>query len=270
MFKRYDRQLLLKGFGLKGQEKLRSSTAFIAGVGGLGGTAALYLAVAGIGKLILLHEGPLELPDLNRQILMKNDWMGRDRVFCAQNTLHEINPEVEVRAINDKVRKETITDHLMEADIVLDCRHNFGERYLLNEACVQLNKPMVEAAMEGMEAYLTTVYPGKTPCLACLYPEGRPEWDHLGFPVLGGVSGALGALAAIEAIKVLTGFGEPLYSKKLAFDAAVMEFKKFNLVKNFDCPVCKTQKQTEIHSSAICRDLIPARKKNLNFRDVGG
>ncbi len=258
-FQRYQRQLMLSGFGIKEQEKLKRSTALVAGVGGLGGTAALYLAVAGIGKLILLHDGPLELPDLNRQILMKDSWVGKDRVFCAQNTLHEINPEVEVQAINDKVRKESISDHVEEADIVLDCRHNFSERFLLNEASVLQKKPMVEAAMEGMEAYLTTLYPGRTPCLACLYPEGRPEWDYLGFPVLGGVSGALGALAAIEAIKVLTGFGEPLYSKKLAFDAEVMEFKKFNLVRSASCPVCKTTEQAASHSSMIFHDAIPAR-----------
>lgn len=238
MFDRYQRQLLLPGFGIEEQERLKRSTAFIAGVGGLGGTAALYLTVAGIGKLILLHDGPLELPDLNRQILMKDSWVGKDRVFCAQNTLHEINPEVEVRAINDKVRKETIFDYMQGADIVLDCRHNFGERFLLNEASQALNKPMVEAAMEGMEAYLTTFSPGRTPCLACLYPEGRPEWEYLGFPVLGAVSGTLGALAAIEAIKVLTGYGEPLYGKKLYFDVATMEFRKFELHKDHSCNIC--------------------------------
>jgi molybdopterin/thiamine biosynthesis adenylyltransferase len=121
---------------------------------------------------------------------------------------------------------------------VLDCPPTFAERFALNRACVKLRTPMIEAAMYSMEGTLTTIIPGETPCLACLTPEAPQWWKPLGFPVLGGVSAALGNLAAIEAIKVLTGFGEPLAGKLLTYDATNMEFVKFDVHRRPNCPVC--------------------------------
>lgn len=237
---RYARQLLLDGFTPKHQQRLADSHVFIAGVGGLGGTAAIYLAAAGAKKLTLLHDGEIDLTDMNRQILMKDSRVGTSRVKCAKDTLMDFNPNTVINVINDKVREETVHGYIDDSvDIVLDCRHNFGERYILNKAAMKLDKPLVEAAMSGMEGYITVFDTSKgTPCLSCLYPVGVPDWDHLGFPVLGAVSGMLGTLAAIEAIKVLTGFGAPLYSQQLYFDTVNMEFKKFNIKQDKGCPVC--------------------------------
>lgn len=236
---RYTRQLLLDGFDSEKQEKLASSHIFIAGIGGLGGTAAIYLAAAGVGNLTLLHDGVIDLPDMNRQILMKDAQIGKSRVKCARETLLEFNPNINIQIINDKVQEDSIRGYIGDSDIILDCRHNFGERYTLNKVTIALNKPIIEAAMSGMEGYLTVFDTSKgTPCLSCLYPVGVPDWDYLGFPVLGAVSGMLGTLAAIETIKVLTGLGTPLYSQKLYFDMARMEFRKFNIKQNQDCPVC--------------------------------
>jgi len=234
---RYSRQMQLPELGEAGQNALKNSTALVSGVGGLGGTVALYLAVAGIGKLILVRGGNLRLDDMNRQILMTDDWVGQPRVTKAQETLNQINPDVEVSAIAQYITAENVDSLVPSADIALSCAHNFPERDLLNRACVQWETPMVEAAMNSMEAYLTTIIPGETPCLSCLFPE-KPDWDRRAFGVLGAVSGTLACLAALEAIKVITGLGKPLSGYLLNMDLAHSEFKKLHLYKDPDCPVC--------------------------------
>jgi len=237
---RYRRQIMLPGFGEAAQKRLKSATVLVTGVGGLGGTAALYLAVAGVGRLILLRGGELRRDDLNRQVLMTDDWVGSPRVFKAQETLTAINPDIEVEAICAYVTAENVDDLVQASDIALDCAHNFGERDLLNAACVRWGKPMVEAAMNDMEAYLTTIIPGETPCLNCLFPE-KPDWDKRGFGVLGAVSGTLACLTALETIKVLTGFGETLASQLLTMDLGRMEFAKRRPYHDPECPVCSSQ-----------------------------
>ncbi len=234
---RYRRQMMLPGFGESAQQRLKAATVLVTGVGGLGGTAALYLTVAGIGKLILARGGDLRLDDLNRQVLMSHDWLGKPRVFKAKESLHQINPDVEVEAIYDYVTAENVNDLVRSADIALDCSHNFAERDLVNAACVRWGKPMVEAAMNDMEAYLTTIIPHQTPCLSCIFPE-KPEWDRWGFGVLGAVSGTLACLTALEAIKVLTGFGQPLLGRLLTMDLTSLEFAKRRPYKDPHCPIC--------------------------------
>jgi molybdopterin/thiamine biosynthesis adenylyltransferase len=179
---RYSRQIQLPGFGEEGQKRLKDSTAVVTGVGGLGGTVALYLAVAGVGKIILVRGGDLRLDDLNRQILMTNSWVGQPRVYKAKETLLNINPEIEIEAVNEFVTEENIDALVQQADIAFDCAFDFKERNFLNTACVRWGVPMVEAAMSGMDAYLTTIIPGETPCLSCIFPE-KPEWDRWGFGV---------------------------------------------------------------------------------------
>lgn len=234
---RYRRQMMLPGFGEAGQIALKNTTALVSGVGGLGGTVALYLAAAGIGKLILVRGGDLLLDDLNRQILMTSDWVGQPRVFKAKATLEQFNPLVEVEAIAEYITAENVDDLVQRADIAFDCAHNFDERDCLNAACVRWGKPMIEAAMSGMEAYLTAIVPGKTPCLSCLFPE-KPEWDRWGFGVVGAVSGTLACLTALEGIKLLTGLGEPLTSQLLTMDLNRMEFAKRRPYHDPDCSVC--------------------------------
>ncbi|NES02750.1 MAG: HesA/MoeB/ThiF family protein [Okeania sp. SIO2F4] len=234
---RYSRQMMLPGFGEEAQQRLKSTTALVTGVGGLGGTVALYLAVAGVGKLILVRGGELRLDDMNRQILMTDDWVGKVRVDKAKETLSAINPDVEIEAVPEYVTAENVDALVQSADIALDCAHNFDERNLLNAACVRWRKPMVEAAMNSMEAYLTTIVPGKTPCLSCLFPE-KPNWDRRGFGVLGIVSGTLACLAASEAIKQITRFSKPLWSQLLTMDLDGMEFAKRRPYHDPNCQVC--------------------------------
>lgn len=251
---RYRRQIMLPGFGEEAQRCLKDATVLVTGVGGLGGTAALYLAVAGVGRLILVRGGELRLDDMNRQVLMTHDWVGQPRVFKAKQTLEDINPDVEVTAIYEYITPENVDTLVQAADIALDCAHNFTERDLLNAACVCWGTPMVEAAMGDMEAYLTTILPGQTPCLTCLFPE-KPDWDRRGFGVLGAVSGTLACLTALEAIKVLTGFGEPLYSQLLTMDLGRAEFAKRRPYHDPNCPVCSTYSRSQQLWNALSQPL---------------
>jgi len=234
----FKRQMQIPGFGEQGQLRLRNSSALVTRVGGLGGPVALYLAMAGIGRLMIAHSGTLTWSNLNRQILMRHDYVGKPRIECATELFARLHPECQVVALDANANDENAREWVSQVDIVCDCPPTFEERYALNKACVALRKPMVEAAMYGMEGSLTTIVPGETPCLACLVPETPAWWQPYGFPVLGAVAAALGCLAAVEAIKVLTGFGEPLKGHMLTYDADAMEFLKFPVQRRPDCPVC--------------------------------
>jgi molybdopterin/thiamine biosynthesis adenylyltransferase len=235
---RYRRQLMLGGFTVERQRRLGDSTALIAGIGGLGGPAAIYLAAAGIGKLKLAHHGNLTLSNMNRQILMKDGWIGKSRVVQAAKSIREVNPDVEVDICDERTTVDNVDRLVSGAQIALSARPNFGERRILNAACVEKRIPLVEAAMNGMDGYAFNVLPGRTPCLNCLYPEDDPRWEELGFPVLGAVSGMLGCIMAIEAVKLLTGFGKPLMSHMLVFNASDMEFRKLRIRKDAQCAIC--------------------------------
>ncbi len=235
---RYRRQLMLNGFTVDHQKRLKSSTALIAGIGGLGGTAALYLAVAGIGRMVFAHYGNVTVSNMNRQILMKDGSIGKPRVLQAKKTIREINPDVRVDLYNERISIENSERLLSGVHIALSARPNFQERRTLNQVCVEKGIPMVEAAMNGMEGYIFNVIPRVASCIHCVYPEDDPAWEEMGFPVLGAVSGMLGCMMALEAIKLLTGYGRPLLSQMLVFNTIDMEFKKVHIPKNERCEVC--------------------------------
>jgi molybdopterin/thiamine biosynthesis adenylyltransferase len=236
---RYRRQLMLGGFTAEHQKRLKNSTALVAGVGGLGGTAALYLAVAGIGRLVLAHNGNLTLSNMNRQVLMHDDGIGKSRVHLAKKTLERINPDVEVEVHDVRITRESVDRMLRGAQIALSARPNFAERRVLNQACVESMVPMIEAAMNGMEGYLFNVIPKAASCIHCVYPEDDPSWEEMGFPVLGAVSGMLGCMMALEAIKLLSGYGKPLLSEMLLFNTLDMDFRKVKIPRNDQCEVCR-------------------------------
>ncbi len=235
---RYRRQLMLQGFTLRHQERLKASTALVAGIGGLGGTAAVYLAVAGIGRMVFVHAGTLTLSNMNRQILMRHDWIGKSRVLRARRTIEEVNPDVRVDVFDERISEDNAEPLLEGVQIALSARPNFQERRVLNEACIRRGIPVIEAAVNGTEGYLFNVVPGRTPCLNCLYPEDDPRWEELGFPVLGAVSGLAGSIMGVEAIKLLTGYGRPLLSRMLLFDALDTEFRTVNIRRDENCSVC--------------------------------
>jgi molybdopterin/thiamine biosynthesis adenylyltransferase len=233
----YEWQIWVHGLGEAGQAKLKASTALISRVGGLGGPLAQSLAAAGIGKLVLAHAGNTKPSDLNRQILQTHDQLGKSRVESCRRRLLDLNPRLEVEVVAENVTEENVARLVGTADLVFDCAPLFRERLLLNRECVRLGKPLIEAAMFELEGQLTTIIPGQTPCLACLYPEIPPGWKRE-FPVIGAVSATVANLAALEGIKLIAGFGELLTGKLLIFDARTMAFRKIALKRNPDCPVC--------------------------------
>jgi molybdopterin-synthase adenylyltransferase len=235
---RYRRQLMLSGFSEDHQRWLKNSTALVAGIGGLGGTAALYLAAAGIGKLILAHAGAVTLSNMNRQILMRNR-IGKTRVVQAKKTIQEMNPDVSIDIIDERITEGNAASLIKSVQIALSARPNFSERRILNAVCVEKGIPLIEAAMNGMEGYLFNVIPKASPCLHCVYPEDDPSWQELGFPVLGAVSGMLGCMMALEAIKLITGYGKPLLAEMLVFNTFDMEFKKVKIPRDENCEICK-------------------------------
>ena len=168
---RYEWQLWVPEFGESGQEKLKNSTVLVSRLGGLGGVVAYELAAAGIGRLILAHAGNVKPSDLNRQLLMTTDWLGKPRIESAKRRLLELNPSLEIVAITENMNAENADDLVAQADLVVDCAPLFEERYAMNSAALRHNKPLIECAMYDMEFHLFTVLPGETPCVRCLFPK---------------------------------------------------------------------------------------------------
>jgi len=233
----YEWQMWVDDFGEEGQEKLRNASALVSRVGGLGGPLAYSLAAAGIGRLVLAHAGKVKHSDLNRQILMTYDGLGKSRVESAARRLRELNPRLEVEAIPENITPENVNRLVQGVDIVFDCAPLFQERFLMNQACVRFRQPMIDAAMYDMEGQVTTILPGQSPCLACIYPELPAHWKRE-FPVFGAVSAVAGNLAALEGIKVLAGFGSLLTGRMLVFDARAMRFRTLTMERRPGCPVC--------------------------------
>lgn len=220
---RYAWQIDVPDFNEVGQQKLKGASVLVTRCGGLGSPVAYELAAAGVGRIILAHGGDLKTSDLNRQLLMKDSALGSSRVQCAAERLREFAPRIEVEPVASNVTAENAVELVGRADLVVDCAPIFEERFALNDACLELDRPMVECAMYELQATITTLIPGQTPCLRCLVPEAPPAWTRR-FPVFGAVSGTVGCLAAMEAIKLLGGFGKPLLGRMLSMNLRDMSF----------------------------------------------
>ena len=229
--------MLVPGFGEVGQQILKNASVLISRCGGLGGLVAYQLAAAGVGRLILAHAGTVKPSDLHRQLLMTHDWIGKPRVESAARRLRELNPYLQIEPVAENISETNAARLVEQADLVVDCAPRFEERFLLNREAVRQKKPMVECAVYELELQITTIRPGQTPCLRCLYPEMPAAWSRK-FPVFGAVSGAAGCLGAMEVIKVLSGLGQPLLGELLTCDLRTMTFRKMKIKRNQDCPVC--------------------------------
>lgn len=233
----YEWQIWVEDFAEAGQESLKGARVLISRVGGLGSVVAYELAAAGVGTLVLAHAGNVKPSDLNRQLLMTHDWLGKPRVTSAQRRLKELNPRLNVVAVSENVNESNAPRLVEQVDLVVDCAPMFEERLAMNRSAVAQGKPIVECAMYDLEASLTSVLPGQTPCLACLTPEPPPAWKRE-FPVFGAVSGTVGCLAAMEAIKILAGLGTPLAGTLLTCDLRSMTFSRRRIQRNSECKVC--------------------------------
>lgn len=231
---RYERQIPV--IGREGQEKLKRSTVLIAGAGGLGSASALYLAAAGVGRLIIVDPQDVELSNLNRQVLHWTSDIGRAKVESAREKLRRLNPNVEVEVYREELTEELARRLVSRADIVIDALDNWEARFLLNRVCVELGKPFIHAGVEGFYGQMLVVVPGKGPCLQCLLPRQPPS--RSGVPVLATTPGVLGLLQATEAIKLLTGVGEPAIGRLIIYDGYSMTFSEVRVRRRPDCPVC--------------------------------
>ena len=233
----YEWQMWVPDFGESGQLALKDATVLISRCGGVGGTAALYLAAAGVGRLILAHAGNVKPADLNRQVLMTADWLGKPRVESAARRLRELNPRVVVETVPENITPDNVAQLVSRADVIVDAAPLFDERLLLNEQAVRQNKPMVDCAMYELQAQITTIIPGKSPCLACLYPDKPQGWNRR-FPVFGAVSGLIGSWGAMEAIKLISGLGQPLAGRLMLLDLRSGMARQVSLERRADCPIC--------------------------------
>jgi molybdopterin/thiamine biosynthesis adenylyltransferase len=232
---RYKRQMMMAGWGEEGQKKLKGSTVFMVGAGGLGCPVSIYLSVAGVGRIILCDFDTPDLTNLNRQVLHTHKDIGKNKAISAKETLSEINPDVTIEPVTEKITKENIDRFAHDADLIIDCLDNFPTRHILNEYSVKTQKPFIHGGIYGMSGQLTFFHPPETACLSCIFPSS-PEPEV--FPVLGATPGVIATLQAMEAIKFLLGKGTNLKNCLLTWDGEKMEFRKFNIRKSPHCPVC--------------------------------
>jgi len=232
---RYDRQMLIRGFGEEGQSKLKKAKVFIAGAGGLGSGIATYLAVAGVGVIRVADHDKVEPSNLNRQVLHWEEDMGRKKVDSAADKLKRLNPRVKVEAIGERLTEASISQLVAGFDLIVDAMDNLPARYLLNKVAIERNIPLFHGAVHGFEGRAMTIIPGKTACLRCLYRgaivEGR-------FPVIGVTPGVIGCIQATEVIKYIVGIGELLTNRLLVYDGLNMKFTEFKVKKDPDCEHC--------------------------------
>jgi molybdopterin/thiamine biosynthesis adenylyltransferase len=230
---RYRRQTML--FGEEGQEKLKGATVFVAGAGGLGCPVALYLAAAGIGHIRLADCDTVETTNLNRQVLHWDRDVGRAKVASAGEKLAAVNPEIEVETARVVIDASTVPDLAGDADVIVDAMDNFETRYLLNEVALKKGIPLVHGAISGFFGQATTIIPGKTPCLRCIFPTAPPKET---FPVVGTTPGVVGLVQANEVIKYLTGTGDLLAGRLLLWDGLATTMETITVERQAKCEAC--------------------------------
>ena len=237
---RYDRQIMLREIGKEGQEKLKKARVFIAGAGGLGSTAAIYLTAAGIGNIRIVDRDTVELSNLNRQVLHWDEDRGRSKVDSAFEKLKRLNPDVKIEAIQETITEANINSLLAGCELIVDAMDNLPTRYLLNKASLKHHIPFFHGAVYGFEGRAMTIIPPKTACLRCVY-RGVPPEER--FPVMGTTPAVIGCIQATEVIKYILGIGKLLTNTLLNYDALDMEFRAFKVNKDPHCEHCGQVKE---------------------------
>jgi molybdopterin/thiamine biosynthesis adenylyltransferase/molybdopterin converting factor small subunit len=236
---RYERQLRIEGFGEQGQNRLKAATVMVSRCGGVGGTAAINLAIAGIGRLILAHGGDVVPDYLNRWVWAGPQDVGRPCVQVLAEHIRRLNPHVEVVPVAEQVNENNIHGLVKDADFIVDGAPLFEERYIMHAEAVKQRKPLVMGAMYSTEGYVTTVVPGETPCLKCLYPTKPDYWTNIKvFPAIGPGPIIVGSMCAMEAIKVISGFGKPLKGALWRFDLETCFVQTLKIRRRPDCEFC--------------------------------
>ncbi|MEY4698816.1 MAG: hypothetical protein RIR85_236 [Pseudomonadota bacterium] len=239
---RYSRHILLDDIGIEGQEKILAAHAVIIGAGGLGSAAAPYLAAAGIGKITLIDHDTVDLTNLQRQIMHNQNSVGLAKVQSGKTMLQNLNPHIQVNAIQEKATADLLEQLLPNASVVLDCSDNFTTRHMVNAACVKHQVPLVSGAAIKFDGQVTVIDPRQTgtPCYACLFPADQ-EFNEVQCSTMGVFSplvGIIGSIQATQALQVIMQIGEPLVGKLLLWDARSSQVDQITLHQRDDCPVC--------------------------------
>lgn len=238
---RYSRHIMLPEVGGTGQVKMLEAKVLLIGAGGLGSPAAYYLAAAGIGNLGIVDFDVVDLSNLQRQIIHNTERIGMLKTESAKKTIEALNPDVKVTVYNEKLTSENIIRIFEGYDYILDGTDNFATRYLINDACVMTGKTNIHGSIFRFEGQATVFKPGDGPCYRCLYPEPPPPGlvpNCQEGGVLGVLAGVIGNLQVVETLKLILGQGNTLVGKLLIYDALNTEFRKLNLKRDANCPVC--------------------------------
>ncbi|MBI4633728.1 MAG: HesA/MoeB/ThiF family protein [Deltaproteobacteria bacterium] len=235
---RYDRQILISEIGLAGQKKLKKSRVVIAGAGGLGSPIAIYLTAAGIGTIRVIDHDQVELSNLNRQILHGEKDIGKNKSDSAKRKLRTLNSTVEIEALTETITANNVSRLVDGCDIIVDAMDNLPTRYILNRCAIEKNIPFIHGAVSGFEGRVTTIIPGETACLKCIY---RGTTAKKKVPVIGVTPAVIGSVQATEAIKCLTGIGALLTNRLLIYDGLKGTFLQLTVHKNPQCDHCGSQ-----------------------------
>jgi len=230
---KYSRQILL--FGEEGQEKLKNAKVLVAGAGGLGSPVSTYLAIAGVGKIILADFDSVDPSNLNRQFLHHQKDIGRLKVESAKEKLLSMNPDIEVETIAEMLTESNLETLVPECDVIVDALDNLETRHMLNRLVIKRRIPLIHGAVTGYDGQVTTIVPGKTPCFYCIFPRISKKEV---FPILGATAGIIGSIQANEVIKFLTGQGKLLEGRLLFWNGLSGNFSEISLSKLNNCPIC--------------------------------
>ncbi len=239
---RYNRQIMISGWGEEGQERLRKASVAVAGAGGLGSAILIYLAAAGVGYIRVIDSDKVETTNLNRQVLYTDQDVGREKALAAAKRLASLNMDIRVEGIVSVIGEENVSDLVADCPIV-DAMDNLPTRYLLNKVAVRRKLPLFHGAVYAWEGRATTIIPGKTPCLQCLYQGVLPGKS----PVVGVIPAVIGCVQATEVIKYLLGMGDLLTGRMLIYDGLAMRFNEMKVKKDPGCPECGTQNARNLH-----------------------
>ncbi len=242
---RYSRHILLDEIGIEGQQRINAARVLIVGAGGLGSPAALYLAAAGAGQITLADDDLVDLTNLQRQILHTTAQLGQPKVRSGQRTLCEINPEIAVIAVPERLSDARLTAFVGSASVVLDCTDNFATRHAINRACVAQQVPLVSGAAIRFDGQISVFDSRRddSPCYACLFPPSQhsDEVNCASMGVFAPLVGIIGSMQAAEALKLIVGCGTPLVGVLQMLDARAMAWHRVNIKRDSACPVCGTQ-----------------------------
>ncbi len=239
--RRYSRHMLLPTVGAMGQKKLLNARVLLLGAGGLGSPAALYLAAAGVGTIGIVDFDTVDLSNLQRQILHRQEDVGKPKVESAMRTLKSLNPDVNVVPFRTRLYSDNVFDIIKDFDYIVDGTDNFQTRYLINDASVMTNKTVIHGSIFQFDGQVTVFKPHVGPCYRCLFPQPPPPGavpNCAEAGVFGVLPGIVGSIQAVETLKLILGEGEPLVGRLLIFDALAMEFSEVKIRRDPNCPVC--------------------------------